>query len=722
MAANEFSSFEEQSEATYPSVSSRTAPPLAAPGDAMATSVGQTQPVGATDVTSQGTDSGSGPLSAGQPIVSLVTLATYLSTDDWGGVNWRWGSTTITYNISALTPAEQNLARQAFHAWSSVANLTFVEVAGGGNITFSHASTGAYAGFSGSNGIITSASVNIGTAWMASYYDAAKPYYNYAFQTYLHEIGHALGLGHQGNYNGTADYGVDNNFANDSWQFSIMSYFTQDEYNYNGAGSSFAYVSGPMQADIIALRQKYGTRSDSTIYVYGDSATRGAEYDFANGVRAFTMYGASGFADLYSTSYAGSQTIDMRAGGFSSVRGLTNNIGLADQTNMRVYSGGSGTDVVLMSQYGSYVAGNVGNDVFRSHGSASGANYVDGGSGNDTYQLLAQSTYVVFQRASQSSNGWNIYGASLSDHVYNVETASFTNGTVTLRQSRSNFNFSSTTNDTGATSDLLLTDAAGNVYAWTMQSSSVATGVYLGTFTGGTVVATGDFDANGSADILIRSGNSLTAFMVGVNTFISSSLVTTDAASWRLVGTGDLNNNGSTDIVIQNGASIAAWLMTGGVPSGTLIGTAVGYTAVGVADINGNGSSDVLLQDGNNNLYAWLLGSSAQILSGVYIGNIAGYTIAGTADFNNDGQTDILLISNAGQVYDLIMANGAVARANYLGTTAGASLVGTGDYNGDGTADLAWQSGATTSIWTISAGTLASTSAVASTSGFTLFG
>ena len=64
----------------------------------------------------------------------------------------------------------------------------------------------------------------------------------YAFQTYIHEIGHALGLGHPGNYNGEARYPNDAEFQNDSWAMSIMSYFGQTENTYF-AGLGFTIIT-----------------------------------------------------------------------------------------------------------------------------------------------------------------------------------------------------------------------------------------------------------------------------------------------------------------------------------------------------------------------------------------------------------------------------------------------------------------------------------------------
>ena len=45
------------------------------------------------------------------------------------------------------------------------------------------------------NGIISSAHVNVSTQWLTNY---GTTHDTYSFQTYIHEIGHVLGLGHAG--------------------------------------------------------------------------------------------------------------------------------------------------------------------------------------------------------------------------------------------------------------------------------------------------------------------------------------------------------------------------------------------------------------------------------------------------------------------------------------------------------------------------------------------
>jgi serralysin len=54
----------------------------------------------------------------------------------------------------------------------------------------------------------------------------------YGFITYLHEIGHALGLSHPGTYNagqGTLSYGNSAEYFQDTRKYTVMSYWDADE-------------------------------------------------------------------------------------------------------------------------------------------------------------------------------------------------------------------------------------------------------------------------------------------------------------------------------------------------------------------------------------------------------------------------------------------------------------------------------------------------------------
>ena len=72
-----------------------------------------------------------------------------------------------------------------------VTGINFVEQAGPADITVDDKSSGAFANVFVSNGTIVSATINVSSTWIGG---VVRPD-TYAFQTFVHEIGHALGLG-----------------------------------------------------------------------------------------------------------------------------------------------------------------------------------------------------------------------------------------------------------------------------------------------------------------------------------------------------------------------------------------------------------------------------------------------------------------------------------------------------------------------------------------------
>lgn len=136
----------------------------------------------------------------------------------------------------------------------AVADLDFVETSGDAQITFSDMYAGAYSGSTYRGGVISSSYVNVAASWTYRYGSTLD---SYAFFTYMHELGHALGLGHLGQYDGYAVYPDDATFANDSWQLSIMSYF--DQTDNTDTDASYADLMSPMMVDILAIQQIYGT-------------------------------------------------------------------------------------------------------------------------------------------------------------------------------------------------------------------------------------------------------------------------------------------------------------------------------------------------------------------------------------------------------------------------------------------------------------------------------
>ncbi len=348
---------------------------------------------------------GSGVSSAPLPVFSNNQIADQLTRETSSGAPISFDAgpgDTITVDITGLTSAGKFLATNALEAWENVTGLNFSFVSSGAQITFDDENSGAYASFSWwSNGDLISADVNVSKNWLNSYGTSIN---SYSFQTYIHEIGHALGLRHGGNYNGSATYGVDNHYQNDSWQATVMSYFSQTENT--SINASFAYVITPMVADIIAVQDLYGIptsiRTGATVYGNNSNAGGYLETFFdSNQTAAMTIYDNGG-TDLFDFShYGANQRIDLNQEAISNVGGLTGNLIVARGTVIENAYGGSGNDTLIGNGANNTLLGNNGNDDLIGGGGNDilrggyGNDNMSGGAGNDTIYYTNGDTFWV---------------------------------------------------------------------------------------------------------------------------------------------------------------------------------------------------------------------------------------------------------------------------------------------------------------------------------------
>lgn len=297
--------------------------------------------------------------------------------------------TVLTYDVTGLSADRQSDAILAFEAWSMVSGLQFEAATGSADILIDDEAAGAYATSQVVDGEIQAAFINVAPDWA----DGVSGIGTYSFQTMIHEIGHTLGLGHPGPYNSDDTYfNVDNTFLNDSWQLSVMSYFSQTT-NMNVL-ADFAFALTPAAADIAAVQNIYGTptRLNAGDTVFGPGGTTGSYLDTASAYEGeiyLALVDTDGRDTLDLSGIAGTHDIDLRAGSYSDLGGRIGAIHITQGTVIEDYRGGVEADTVIGNDAANSVWLGSGRDVVRlgagddwAQGN-SGADRLFGGAGND---------------------------------------------------------------------------------------------------------------------------------------------------------------------------------------------------------------------------------------------------------------------------------------------------------------------------------------------------
>ena len=401
-------------------------------------------------------------LTIGYSLTGLTRL------DAGGNIQATGADLSDAQAITPMTPAERNYAREAFELWDDLISAQITENGDrNANITFNYTTSATHA----SNGYAQTATnadrefVRAGI-WFtnnAEYTNDANfgsnSFGTHAQNNYIHEIGHALGLRHPGAYDsvagGTITYADDAEFAQDTEQYSIMSYFTANNYggvDHTDASGTYIYPQTPMLIDVLAVQRTYGadpgTRFTDTVYGFGSTAGRSV-FDFSrNDTPVLTIWDADGIDTLNLSGFNGDQVVNLEPGTFSSVGNrwgsqlteLTQNVAIAFGATIENATGGSGHDTIWGNSAGNFLMGNAGNDSLRGWNGGDtlmggvGSDTLDGGTGYDCASYaFSPDGVTVLLLADGSSSGKVIGGGDATgDTLISIEdlTGSFYNDSL----------------------------------------------------------------------------------------------------------------------------------------------------------------------------------------------------------------------------------------------------------------------------------------------------
>ena len=362
-----------------------------------------------------------------------------------------------TATFGALNLMQQATARTALSMLASVANVTFTEIT---ETATDHAdlrfglsnlpsTAWAYYPSTASEG---------GDAWFNKSSGAySKPQKgNYAFLTFIHEIGHALGLEHPHEAGMPED--------RDSMEYTVMSY-----RSYIGASTTrgymnetWGYAQSLMMLDIAAVQHLYGanyaTNSGSTVYRW--SATTGEMFVDGVGQGApggskilLTIWDGGGNDTCDFSNYGSNLKVDLRPGNWTTT--ATSQLAKLHYDGSRLAAGsianallhqgdtrslienaigGTGADVIVGNQAANTLKGNAGNDRLTG---AEGDDLLDGGTGSDTAIFGSRrSDYSVIRLADGSLQVADLRTGATegTDIISNIEMIQFNDRIYSLAE------------------------------------------------------------------------------------------------------------------------------------------------------------------------------------------------------------------------------------------------------------------------------------------------
>ncbi|WP_413442533.1 M10 family metallopeptidase C-terminal domain-containing protein [Synechococcus sp. MIT S1220] len=399
-------------------------------------------------------------------------MGDYADCEDWdtdllegisGPVRWKLTPKTIRYRIRRFdNPDAHDLIDEALKTWHVITGIKFKKVRDDEQITFvdegnklsregllwgvfvsddtalSYVDEDWLSNLGGSYKYIRDVHVFIGRDRIAEHGTA---YRSVNFQTILHEIGHALGLGHPGPYN-SSDGGFWNRaiYLNDNKALSLMSYWHQNEMRADPNvdipnlefDSGYKILMTPNIVDLMAFNSLYWNRYPGTHKAFTGNTKYGKDtnisarkslvynkmYDWLpDGRHQYTIFDAAGMRDELNfpsrvdssgNPIANDQIIDLRSAKlkhrhpyYSSVLGGKNNLIIGEKVTIEVANSGEGNDEIIGNYASNTLRGSGGNDTIMGLGgpdfihAGDGVDSLLGGKDNDVYKVTHRDDTIV---------------------------------------------------------------------------------------------------------------------------------------------------------------------------------------------------------------------------------------------------------------------------------------------------------------------------------------
>jgi Ca2+-binding RTX toxin-like protein len=408
-------------------------------------------------------------------LTGVKAVDSLLAGSYWLGSNWTIGGpTNLSYSFVApntsyfvtnyspdneykaiytLSSDQRGAVINALATWSSVANISFTQTTdditnvgdlrfGGYSLMKDQAAAWAY---------IPSNSPKGGDVWIG---DPSDPYPikgTYDYLTFIHEIGHAIGLKHPFSPNALNSTILDPSL--DDVRYTVMSY-----------NSNYSYLpTTPMVLDILAIQSLYGA---NTHYQAGDTVYR---WDSNKSVFE-TIWDSGGTDTIDASNQLSGVSLDLNEGAFSSI-GIAFNY-YADGTTYAFNSGlaiafGSQIENATGSTFNDILKGNALNNVLDG---GTGADTMSGGAGNDTY-YVDNANDVVIETGTSNTEIDSVfstvsYNLTFSPNVENLTL--LTNGNLNAYGNASNNTLTGNAGnnilDGGTGADTLIGGAGNDTY------------------------------------------------------------------------------------------------------------------------------------------------------------------------------------------------------------------------------------------------------------------